>query len=330
MARNLAGRKFVSTAGERQLEEIYFECVAAVSKAKRMKGAQFYNMQQTPAQEREFLVEARRICKELDCSDPYKGAFVSPDGKIGVFVNEEDHIRIQTVGESLAQLYKAADAIDDEIEKTLEYAFSSDIGYITACPTNLGTGMRASVMLHLPALSIDNQVEKIVRALNQMGMIVRGALGEGSDSYNSYYQVSNQFTLGLSEAEIVKKVQTFCKKICQFETNARYKMLEDAPLAVADRISRARATLENCRLIDAEEAVMNISVLRMAADMNMMDNPQETVDDLDSMTLAVQPAHLCRLFGVPDADSDVRDALRAGFLNKEISKLPEINIERVV
>lgn len=329
LARNLKGKKFSPYANSRQLADIYKTCFDALSKVKRLKDAKRYDMQAIGPREREFLTESRAISKEMDIRTLGKGAFVVEEAHTSVFINEEDHIRIQVIGKSLPLLYKSASALDNEIEKELEYAFSQDIGYITSCPTNMGTGMRASVMLHLPALSMTNDIEKIVRAVNQLGMVIRGSNGEGSDSVNSFFQLSNQQTLGVSEADIIKKIQTFCKKICQFESDARYKMLEDRPLVLVDKVLRARSILQTCKLIDSQEALSLLSIMRLAADMNMMDFCGEALERIDELSLEVLPAHLCRAFGAEDAQGALRDELRARLLNEEIAKLPKLSIKGV-
>ena len=329
LARNLSGHKFVSSANSKQLADVFAECSNAFATSKKLKSATVLNMASQSAFERELMLENRTISKELDCEDENLGVAVSDDGKCSVFINEEDHIRIQTIdfGLCLSALYKKANMIDDELEKYLEFAFSDDIGYITSCPTNIGTGMRASVMLHLPALSIENQIDKVVRGVNQMGMAIRGANGEGSDSFNAFYQLSNQQTLGMTEEEIVKKIQTFCKKICQFEINARLKLLQEKPIVLLDKFMRARATLENCKLIDSDEALTNISALRLAADMNLMNNSVEIIKKLDKISLDIMPSHLMLRFGVKDMELQERDEIRAKFLNKKISKLPKIEMK---
>ncbi len=328
LARNLAGKKFVASASPAQLSEIYSICTDAISKTKHFKNATLCNMSQMSELEREFLVESRAISKELETVNEGKGAFIAKDGRLSVFINEEDHIRIQAIGVglSLNSLYKTATLIDDEIEKNLEYAFSDDIGYITSCPTNIGTGLRASVMMHLPALSMNYQIEKIVRGLNQMGMVVRGSNGEGSDSFDGYYQLSNQQTLGVSEEDLLKKIQTFAKKLCQFEIDARYKIFEDNPIVLVDKFLRARAILENCKLIDSDEALANLSTLRLAADMNFMGDGEYVLGILDELSTRLLPSHLRNFINDPSVQSQERDEIRANILNEEISKLPDFRI----
>ncbi len=329
LARNLVGKRFVSSASPAQLSEIYKDCVAAISKTKRFKNARLCNMSQITPFERSFLAESRAISKELETVEENKGAFIAKDGKLSAFINEEDHIRIQVIGAGLAlnSLYKTASQVDDEIEELLEFAYSADIGYITSCPTNMGTGLRASVMMHLPALSMNYQIEKIVRGLNQMGMVVRGSNGEGSDSFDGYYQLSNQQTLGVSEEELLKKIQTFAKKLCQFEIDARYKILEDNPIVLVDKFLRARAILENCKLIDSDEALANLSTLRLAADMNFMGDGALVLDVLDELSTRLLPSHLQNFINDTSVDSQERDEIRANILNQEISKLPDFKIK---
>lgn len=329
LARNLSGHKFVSSANKKQLAEVYAKCAQVLESSKKLAPAKLFNMERELESTRALMVEDRTISKELDSANSNLGAFISVDGSFSVFINEEDHIRIQTIGSGmcLSSLYKKANAIDDELEKKLEFAFSSDIGYITSCPTNIGTGMRASVMLHLPALSIENLIDKVVRGVNQMGMAIRGANGEGSDSFNAFYQLSNQHTLGMTEEEIVKKIQTFCKKICQFEQNARLKLLQENPIVLLDKFMRARATLENCKLIDSDEALTNISALRLAADMNLMKDSAKVIKKLDDISLCILPSHMMIHFGLKESQMQLRDEKRAKYLNEEISRLPKIEMK---
>jgi len=325
LARNLAGEKFSNAAGARQLEAIYRKCSDALVKVRRLKDGKVSRMEELTPFARDMLVEDRTVSKELADGGTGKGAFISKDGSAAVMINEEDHLRIQVIarGNALPALWRSVNALDDAIEEHVEYAFSADCGYQTACPTNVGTGMRASLMMHLPALVLTDQMDKIIRGVNQLGMVVRGANGEGSDSFGAIFQLSNQQTLGMTEADIVKKISRFGKKIAEFETNARLKLEQDKPLILADKFSRARAVLESCRMIDTAEAMSCLSNLRLASDMGFLGGA-ETIELIDSLFLDIQPSHLQLRFGIHDASPAERDALRASLLNSQARALPKL------
>src|SRR5690606_24022410 len=166
--------------------------------------------------------------RELSTVSEGAGVVISKDQSVSVMINEEDHLRIQVMksGFRFKQAWTAINGVDSALEDGLDFAFSTKIGYLTACPTNLGTGMRASAMMHLPALVISNQMEKVVRAVNQLGMVVRGLFGEGSDASGSIFQISNQTTLGESEDDIIKRLGSVLQSIIEHELNAREKLLE--------------------------------------------------------------------------------------------------------
>lgn len=272
-----------------------------------------------------MLVEERHATRELAGATENAGVYISKDGAASAMINEEDHLRIQAVakGQRLNALWRTVNSIDDAVEERLEYAFSPNFGYLTACPTNVGTGMRASVMLHLPALSLGGQIEKIVRGLNQLGMVVRGANGEGSDSYGAFFQLSNQQTLGISEEEIIAKIAKFTDKLVEFETNARLKTMQQTPVVIVDKIARSVAILKNCKLIDTAEAVSLLSNIRMAADMGFCKSAGDVIEDVDNAILDIQPAHLQDKFNIRESEASERDAVRAAYLNTFAAGLPE-------
>lgn len=320
LARNLADEKFPNSANKDELERIYKTCVNALLKSGKLKRGKIFNMGNLSDFNRELLLEDRRISKELLSGEgTFRGVVISGDNSVAAMINEEDHLRIQAFarGNNLAGAWKTANFVDDNIEQNLEYAFCREFGYQTACPTNVGTGMRASLMMHLPALVMADTMEKIVRGVNQLGLIVRGANGEGSDSYSSIFQLSNQQTLGLTETEIIDKITRYGGKIAGFETNARLKLLQDNPLILADKFSRARAILENCKLISTAEAMTNLSILRMAADMDFFELP-DILKKIDGMMVDIQPSHLRMLSGVFNATSSERDSFRASYLNSKV------------
>lgn len=324
LARNLAHTRFVNSADDNLLEDIRSKCADALAKVQKFKGGKFYAMETLESSQRHMLEEKHWASKELaDAGVSKMGLYVSKDETCSAMINEEDHLRFQSIssGLSLGKIWRTINSVDTSAERFLEYAFSPEYGYLTACPTNVGTGMRASVMMHLSGLTHIGEIERVVRGLNQLGMVVRGASGEGSDSYGAFYQLSNQQTLGISEDEIVKKISKFAKKLAEFEINARYKLLEDRPLFLADKIERARAVLASCRLISASEAIGHLANLRMASDMGLLDG--DCTELLDSLITSVKPAHLREIFSLPsEVSADIRDAARAKYLKQHIGKIP--------
>ena len=329
LARNVAGMRFANSASPDELTKIYDICFNALSKVRQLKNRVSVKMSEISELGRSMLIEDKLISRELPAGSPASGVCYSTDNHLSAMINEEDHLRIQALGNGmcLKTLWRKLNATDDAIEKNIEYAFSDDFGYLTACPTNVGTGMRASLMMHLPALALTEQMEKIARGLNQLGMVVRGADGEGSDSYGAFFQISNQQTLGMSEDDIIKKIIKFGDKVCEFEINARLKLWQDSPIILQDKISRAIAILKNCKLIDTAEAMEYLSTLRLCADMGLMQDATYAINMLDEVMLDIKPAHIQRKFNIREIDSQERDKVRASYLNSVVKSLPKLKIK---
>jgi protein arginine kinase len=270
-------------------------------------------------QQRQLLVERHLISRELSGSHSGAGAIINRDQSVSVMVNEEDHLRIQVLrtGFNLKRAWSAIDALDSALEQSLDYAYSPQLGYLTACPTNLGTGMRASAMMHLPALVIAGQMEKVVRAVNQLGMVVRGLFGEGSDASGSIFQISNQTTLGETEPVIVKRLQNVLKSIVEHELNARDRLLEDDPTKLPDKIGRAFGILKHSHLISSSEAMNLLSLIRLGVDLGYFDESHRVA--VDRLFIEAQPGHIQHRAGVPELNSDDRDRLRASQLRSEFA-----------
>ena len=227
LARNLAGHPFPGWAKPAQREKVLEACTEAVTATTSMKRVLSVGVDDLGELEKRILVERHLISRELSGSKQGSGVVISKDQAFSVMINEEDHLRIQMLraGFQLKKTWSAINDMDSALEDSLDFAFSSTLGYLTACPTNLGTGMRASAMMHLPAMVIANQMEKVVRAVNQLGMVVRGLFGEGSDASGSIFQISNQTTLGESEEEILKSLSGVLQSIIEHELNARARLL---------------------------------------------------------------------------------------------------------
>jgi protein arginine kinase len=239
-------------------------------------------------------------------------------------INEEDHLRIQMLrsGFQLKKVWAAIDELDTALEEQLDYAFSPTLGYLTACPTNLGTGLRGSAMMHLPALVIAGQMEKIVRAVNQLGMVVRGLFGEGSDAGGSIFQISNQTTLGEPEETIIKRLTSVLQSIVEHELNARAKLLEADAGKVFDKIGRAFGILQNGHVLSSGEAMNLLSLIRLGVDLGAFTEPCRAV--VDRLFIEAQPGHL-QFAQHGELDAGQRDLVRAACLRKEFSEMNRPN-----
>ncbi len=321
LARNLRRFPFTGWAKEAQRSDILAECTAAVRALPQMKKAAAFTMQELSDHEKQLLVERHLISRELSASKAGSGVVISRDSTCAIMVNEEDHLRMQVIkpGFQLKRVWKAMSAVDTALEEHLDYAFDSELGYLTACPTNLGTGLRASAMMHLPALVITGQMDKIVRALNQLGLVVRGLHGEGTDASGSIFQISNQTTLGEREEAIIDRLHNVLTTIFRQEMNAREKLLEAEPVKLFDKIGRAYGLLQNARLVTSAEALNLLSLLRLGVDLGGF--PAALRLATNRLIILSQPAHIQHA-SEGEADPAQRDILRAELLRQALAEFP--------
>lgn len=318
LARNLASRPFPGWAPDAERADILRACREALSAAAPMKRALDATVSDLTELQKLMLVERHLISRELSGSKSASGVVINKDQSISVMINEEDHLRIQVLraGFQLKKAWSTINALDNELEQRLDYAFDSRLGYLTACPTNLGTAMRASAMMHLPALVISGQMEKIVRAVNQLGMVVRGLFGEGSDASGSIFQISNQTTLGETEEDIIKRLGSVLESIVEHELNARGKLLENDPNKLHDKIGRAFGILQNSHVLSSSEAMNLLSLIRLGVDLGLF--PEERRSVVDRLFIEAQPGHVQSTVS-DELDPARRDALRAEHLRKEFA-----------
>lgn len=318
LARNLAGKSFPGWAKEKEREAILEICREAVGSASQMKRSLCTTVDELSELEKQILVERHLISRELSGAKSGAGVVISKDQAFSIMINEEDHLRIQTLraGFQLKKTWAAINDLDTALEDKLDYAFSPTLGYLTACPTNLGTGMRASAMMHLPALVISSQMEKVVRAVNQLGMVVRGLFGEGSDASGSIFQISNQTTLGESEEDIIKRLGSVLNSIVEHELNARQRLMENDAPKVFDKIGRAYGILQNSHLLSSGEAMNLLSLLRLGIDLGVFPDDSRCV--IDRLFIEAQPGHIQNT-SKTDLESNERDTLRAEKLRTEFA-----------
>lgn len=324
LARNLAGKSFPGWAREAQRAEIFTACREALASAAPMKRSASAAVSELTDLEKQMLVERHLISRELSGSAAGSGVIINKDQTVSVMINEEDHLRIQVLraGFQLKKAWNVINALDSELEERLDYAFSPKLGYLTACPTNLGTGLRASAMMHLPALVISGQMEKVVRAVNQLGMVVRGLFGEGSDASGSIFQISNQTTLGESEEAIIKRLGSVLESIIEHELNARAKLMETDSTKLFDKIGRAYGILQNSHQLTSTEAMNLLSLLRLGIDLLVF--PEESRAVIDRLLIEAQPGHI-QSTAKHELESNQRDVLRADRLRTEFATFAKPN-----
>ncbi|MGK0176162.1 MAG: protein arginine kinase [Lentimonas sp.] len=328
LARNLVDQPFPGRAKVSQRRAVLKSCVGKIGSMSKMKKGTFLDVANLSDLEKQVLVERHLISRELCEGEEGTGVYINKAQTCAVMINEEDHLRIQFLktGFNLKPVWKLTDAFDSELEETLDIAFSPEFGYLTACPTNLGTGLRASVMMHLPGLVISNEMERVIRAVNQLGITVRGLFGEASDPTGHIFQISNQQTLGESEPKILDRLSSVLKTIIDHELNARYKYLEENRQRVCDRIGRAFGVLKNAYIISSDEALNFLSVIRVAVDFDML--PEEARSTVDRLMIECQPGHI--QYAVKESiDPEIRDISRADKLREEFDKLPILDFHKI-
>jgi len=321
LARNLDRMPFPGWAKEDQRREVLAKCAQAVSSLPQMRRGMSVAVEDLSDLERQILVERHLISRELCHGKAGAGLVVSKDQSCVVMINEEDHLRIQVLraGFQFKKVWGTINALDTDLEEHLDYAFNSRLGYLTACPTNLGTAMRASTMMHLPALVISGQMEKVVRAVNQLGMAVRGLFGEGSDASGSIFQISNQTTLGETEEDIIKHLTGVLNTIIEQELNARERLVEAEPTKLFDKIGRAYGILQHGFLLNSGEAMNLLSLIRLGIDLGVFPDSHRAV--VDRLFIECQPGHI-QHSAKGSVEAGQRDVLRGQLIRTEFAKLP--------
>jgi protein arginine kinase len=317
LARNLRGMPFPGWAKKPDRVKALEIIRAAVQALPEMAGAFSGSMDELSQLDRQILVERHLISREHAARSAGSGLVLSRDQSLCVMINEEDHLRMQALrpGLQLAAVWQAIDQVDSALEKKLNYAFSSELGYLTACPTNLGTGIRVSAMLHLPALVLDEQVNQIITAVNKLGLAVRGLYGEGTEALGNVFQVSNQMTLGESENDIVERLSKVVAQLIEHEENARGRLLEKKPKMIFNHVGRAYGILANAHIIASKETMNLLSLLRLGIDLGCFPGVDRSV--VDELSMVTQPAHLQKRF-TEKLSADERDLLRADMLRDRL------------
>jgi protein arginine kinase len=320
LARNLRGCYFPGYSQESQRVEMLQQVRPIVEALPEMKDGYSEDYNGLGKIKKQVLVERHLISREHAARSAGCAVVVDRKQSLSIMINEEDHFRMQGIraGLALRQAYDTVNRVDTELESQLPYAFDPQLGYLTACPTNLGTGMRASVMMHLPGLVLTEQVGQVMKAVGKIGLAVRGLYGEGTEALGNLFQISNQHTLGEREDEIIVQIEKVIERVVDSEQNARAKLLEDHPVTLRDRVGRAYAILSHAHILASKEALELLSMLRLGADLDLVGSCDRSI--LDLLLLEIQPAHL-QLRADRELSAEERDILRAEITRERLQSV---------
>lgn len=317
LARNLAGQPFPGWARKEERQKVRDELQGELENLPGMKTGFSHELSSLDSLQKQVLVERHLISREQAARNEGSGSVVNRKQSLSLMINEEDHLRIQAIRPSLQlrEAYKLAHSIDEKLEEKLEFACDTRLGFLTACPTNLGTGMRASAMLHLPGLVLSDLISQVLKGIGKLGLAVRGLYGEGTESLGNLYQISNQSTLGESEDVILDRLTRVIGDVARYESQARQKLLSEDPIMLKDRIGRAAGILTHAHIISSKEGLNYLSMLRLGADLKIM--PAELVEICDRLFMETQPAHLQWSAG-GKLEPAARDMMRAQMIRENL------------
>src|SRR6059036_2612032 len=317
LARNLKEAAFPGWAKKPERVRVLELIRPAVEALPDMKDAFSEAMDSLTTLDKQILVERHLISREHAAKSAGSGLVLNRDETLCVMINEEDHLRMQALrpGLQLRQAWTTIDQADSMLEKNLEFAFSPELGYLTACPTNIGTGIRVSAMLHLPGLVLAEQINPIIQSVNKLGLAVRGLYGEGTKALGNVFQVSNQMTLGEAETDIVERLNKVLAQIIEHEENARGTLLEKKPKSVYNHIGRAYGILANAHSISSKETMNLLSLMRLGVDLGLFPDLERWL--VDELFIITQPAHLQKQYS-DKLSAEERDVLRADMLRDRL------------
>ncbi|HTL69945.1 MAG TPA: protein arginine kinase [Candidatus Eisenbacteria bacterium] len=317
LARNLEKMPFSHWATKKQEKETLENLEGAVLEADLMRGSLCTRMSELDDIDKQFLLERHLISREHVVHPEFKSVVIGDKEVVNIMINEEDHLRVQVMqsGFNLQEGWRIANRVDDSLHKKIKFAFHPDWGYLTACPTNTGTGLRASVMLHLPSLVMTKQINRVLQAITKLGMTARGLYGEGTEAEGNFFQISNQITLGSAEEDIIDNLERIIRQVIGHEENARKTIMKQSREMLLDKICRSNGTLKSAHVMSTKEMMGLLSMVRLGVDMGLItDIDRRAVNELFILT---QPAHLQKIEGRV-LNSQQRDAKRANLIRRRL------------
>ncbi len=327
LARNLRGFAFPGWAKKNDRIGVLEQIKPTVEALPEMADAHSVYSQDLSALEKQVLVERHLISREHAAKGIGSAVVINKKQTLSIMINEEDHLRMQAIrsGLQLKSAFKLIDKVDTEIGEKLDLAFHNQLGFLTACPTNVGTGMRASAMMHLPGLVLIEQINQVIQAVNKVGLAVRGLYGEGTEALGNLFQISNQTTLGEEEGEIITRLNKVIEQIIQHEQNARQTLMQKKPVTLLDNIGRAYGVLRHAHSMASKEALNLLSYLKLAVDLKFF--PEDTRHMVDELFMETQPAHLQKSTQ-QKLQADERDTLRATIVRAKLKALSEPDVQK--
>jgi protein arginine kinase len=318
LARNIKGQTYPPHAETESAAQVVTFVESAIRACHELTAGDFFRSDRIDELDRAFLIERHLISPEFMRPETESAIYIAGDERTAIMVNEEDHLRIQTMSSGLALTETLARAmrIDDELAQNLEFDYDTDFGFLTSCPTNVGTGLRASVLIHLAGLVLTKEIDSVIDHITKLGLVVRGFYGEGSDVWGNLFQISNQTTLGRSESDITESLQKITRQILEFENQSREQLQSQAGDEIADKIWRAFAILKHARVLTSEEVMNLLSAVRLGAALKILDGVNLTT--INKMLILCQPAHLQKLVGKSLDPSD-RDVARANLVREMLA-----------
>ncbi len=328
LARNLRNHAFPGWAKKAERIAILDLIRPRVEQLAEMQDSFSENLQDLSALERQVLIERHLISREHAAKGVGSAVVMNRRQTLSVMINEEDHLRMQSIrsGLQLKQAFKLVDKIDSALEEKLQFAYDPRLGYLTACPTNVGTGMRASAMLHLPGLVLSELINQVIQAVSKIGLAVRGLYGEGTEAMGNLFQISNQTTLGEKEEDIINRLSKVIETIIEKEHDARQILLQKKPNTLCDQIGRAYGVLTYAHAMASKEALNLLSIIKLGIDLGAF--PQDHRLSIDGLFIDTQPAHLQKC-SQQKLNAEERDYLRAQIIRDRLKLLPKPDISKM-
>ena len=318
LARNISEFKFPPSVDTDTRDEIIDYVKSSFQSADLLSDGHFYISDDIDALDRDFLVERHLISPEFMKDGTGRGVFIDNTETLSIMVNEEDHIRLQAIssGLSMDKCWEYARQIDSRLAQKIDYAYDEKFGHLTSCPTNVGTGLRASILIHLPGLVLTREIEKVINRIAKVGLVVRGFYGEGTDVLGNLFQISNQTTLGRSEEEIIDSLAKVTQQIIEYENNSQETLMNDAADQIEDKVWRSYGILKHARVLNSGEVMNLLSALRLGVSLKLID--KISLGQINELLIITQPAHLQKYYD-REMDTNERDMVRAELVRERLA-----------